>query len=363
MGDRRPHAAGGPWCGARTGVRPSPSALLALGVRLAYLWTMRARAAPERLGCSTTRSPPTSPRDGGSSTSSRSSTSTRRRSARRSSPRCSDSSTGSRGAPRGSPGVSRWRSACCSSSCCHRVVLRHVDRRTALAAAVLVACYPPLVANDIVPLTESLSLLVIVLLADRICRANWVWAGVLCGLLILTRPSAQGLVVVVGIALWVVVGPKRAAAALGIAVLVVVPWVVRNAVQVGTLEHRHVQRVQHRRPLLARRPRSSGRSSTPCTTPASTTCGCCSSTRPRGTTSYGGGGLANIQRNPGQVWAVVGRNSERVLRARPVAQREPRAHRRSEHDDPHVDAAALPRGHGRRPRRASGWGAATASCS
>ncbi len=117
---------------------------------------------------------------------------------------------------------------------CHRVVLRHVDRRTALAAAVLVACYPPLVANDVVPLTESLSLLVIVLLADRICRASWMWAGVLCGLLILTRPSAQGLVVVVGIALWIVVGPKRAAAALAIAVLVVTPWVVRNAVQVGT---------------------------------------------------------------------------------------------------------------------------------
>ena len=93
---------------------------------------------------------------------------------------------------------------------CHRVVLRHVDRRTALAAAVLVACYPPLVANDVVPLTESLSLLVIVLLADRICRASWMWAGVLCGLLILTRPSAQGLVVVVGIALWIVVEIGRA---------------------------------------------------------------------------------------------------------------------------------------------------------
>lgn len=115
----------------------------------------------------------------------------------------------------------------------HRVLRHHVGRRTALVGALAVALYPPLVANDVVPLTETLSLIVIVLLADRIARDAWVWAGVLCGLLILTRPSAQGLVVVVGISLWIFVGPKRAAAAIGIAALVVVPWVVRNAVEVG----------------------------------------------------------------------------------------------------------------------------------
>ena len=115
----------------------------------------------------------------------------------------------------------------------HRVLRHHTDRRTALVGALVVALYPPLVANDTVPLTETLSLIVIVALVDRICRESWIWSGVLCGLLILTRPSAQGLVVVVAISLWIFVGPKRAAAAVGIAALVVVPWVVRNAVEVG----------------------------------------------------------------------------------------------------------------------------------
>jgi 4-amino-4-deoxy-L-arabinose transferase-like glycosyltransferase len=101
-------------------------------------------------------------------------------------------------------------------------------RRAAWVAATLAAVYPPLLANDAVPLSEATGLLTLLLgiwalLANRLC-----WAGVAFGLLVLTRPSAQLLVPVLALVLWRQIGVRRAAAFLAVAVVVVTPWVIRN---------------------------------------------------------------------------------------------------------------------------------------
>lgn len=103
-----------------------------------------------------------------------------------------------------------------------------------LIAALLVALYPALIVNDVTLLTEPLSLVfllatVLALLASR----PWL-AGLWCGFLILTRPSAQGLaVVVLGWAIWSL-GWRSAVRLVAIAGLVVCPWLVRNWVQLGS---------------------------------------------------------------------------------------------------------------------------------
>jgi 4-amino-4-deoxy-L-arabinose transferase-like glycosyltransferase len=102
-----------------------------------------------------------------------------------------------------------------------------------LVAGGLVAIYPPLLANDTVTLTEPLSLALLLGTFLALAGRRWVWAGVLVGLLVLTRASAQYLVVVVGLWLLWQIGWKRALGFVGIAALVVAPWIVRNEVQLG----------------------------------------------------------------------------------------------------------------------------------
>jgi 4-amino-4-deoxy-L-arabinose transferase-like glycosyltransferase len=113
------------------------------------------------------------------------------------------------------------------------LVRRMAGWRAAMVTGLLVAVYPPLLANDTFLLTESLSLLLLLGMLHVLDRRRWAWAGVLCGLLILSRPSAQFVVVVV--AVWVLwqLGWKRALYFVGVTALVVVPWVVRNWIQVG----------------------------------------------------------------------------------------------------------------------------------
>jgi len=114
------------------------------------------------------------------------------------------------------------------------LISRIATRRAGLIAGLCVALYPPLLANDTAILTEGLSLLLLVgillLLVDR----RWIVAGGLCGLLVLTRTSAQFLIPIV--ALWLLwqIGWKRALGFVGIAVIVVSPWVVRNWVVMGS---------------------------------------------------------------------------------------------------------------------------------
>jgi hypothetical protein len=103
-----------------------------------------------------------------------------------------------------------------------------------LAAGIAVGVYPPILANDVVLLSEPLSLALLLAMILLLVRGRPAWAGAACGLLVLTRPSAQLLVVVV--AAWLVWRAGwRAAARFGVVSLVVVaPWVVRNWVLVGT---------------------------------------------------------------------------------------------------------------------------------
>ncbi len=64
--------------------------------------------------------------------------------------------------------------------------------------------------------------------------ASVVVAGVATGLLTLSRPSAQGLVVVVAAWVWWRLGWRRAAVLVGAAAVLVTPWLVRNQVQMGS---------------------------------------------------------------------------------------------------------------------------------
>jgi 4-amino-4-deoxy-L-arabinose transferase-like glycosyltransferase len=111
---------------------------------------------------------------------------------------------------------------------------RHVSRRAAVVAALAVAISPNLVANDTFTLSEPLGLLLLLLLMNVMLARRWVLAGVLTGALTLSRPSAQYLVAV--LVVWVVVaaGWRQAARFALIAVVVVVPWVVRNWVELGS---------------------------------------------------------------------------------------------------------------------------------
>src|SRR5207302_6631986 len=81
------------------------------------------------------------------------------------------------------------------------VARRIATPRAGVAAALIAAVYPPLLANDVALLTEPLALLLLLGMVLALGRRNVVWGGVLCGLLVLTRASAQGVALVVGV--WV----------------------------------------------------------------------------------------------------------------------------------------------------------------
>ena len=107
-------------------------------------------------------------------------------------------------------------------------------RVAAIAAGAIAAVYPPLIANDLVLLTEPLSLALLVGMLLAFAYRNW-WLGAgLCGLLVLARPSAQYLVLIV--AVWILwqFGWKRALGLVGLVALVIAPWVIRNWVQLGS---------------------------------------------------------------------------------------------------------------------------------
>jgi hypothetical protein len=89
------------------------------------------------------------------------------------------------------------------------------------------------VANDIVPLSETFSLALLLALVHTTLSRRWVWSGVLCGALMLTRPSAQALLLVLALWFLVKVGWRAALGSAAVALCVIAPWIVRNAVQVG----------------------------------------------------------------------------------------------------------------------------------
>ncbi len=104
-------------------------------------------------------------------------------------------------------------------------------RRAGLVAGLAAAVYPPLIANDVVPLSEPLGLLLLLVVVRLVGARRWMWTGVATGLFLLVKDGA--LVVLVGLVPLVVVAAGwRHAARLAIVVSVVVaPWIVRNEIQ------------------------------------------------------------------------------------------------------------------------------------
>lgn len=122
---------------------------------------------------------------------------------------------------------------------------RLAGRTAALVAAGVATVHPNLLAGDGVILTEPLALLLMLAALLTLDRGRYVWAGVLAGLLVLTRPSAQLYVPVLALYL-LISGARRlgwragwktalrAAVVFGLAAVVtVLPWVIRNQIQFG----------------------------------------------------------------------------------------------------------------------------------
>lgn len=114
------------------------------------------------------------------------------------------------------------------------LVKRHLGGRAALTAGVGAAVLPNLIANDTYILTEPLSLLLLLAILAWVLDDRWVLAGVATGALVLTRPSAQYLVMLLGLYVAWRIGWRRALGFLLVAALVVAPWVGRNWTQLGS---------------------------------------------------------------------------------------------------------------------------------
>jgi 4-amino-4-deoxy-L-arabinose transferase-like glycosyltransferase len=110
---------------------------------------------------------------------------------------------------------------------------RIAGRTAGLCAGIAVAVYPPLIANDVTVLVESFAVLLLFALVLFLAEGRTVCAGVVLGLLMLDRASAQWFVFIV--AAWVLwrFGWRHAGRLVAVALLVVSPWVVRNWVHVG----------------------------------------------------------------------------------------------------------------------------------
>ncbi len=107
------------------------------------------------------------------------------------------------------------------------------SRRAALIAGGIAAVYPPLLADDGPPLTEALALTLLLGGLLALGKHRCLVAGLAIGLLVLTRPSAQLLVPVIGLWLLVTVGWRRTAVFAVAVAVVVLPWVARNEAVFG----------------------------------------------------------------------------------------------------------------------------------
>jgi hypothetical protein len=103
-----------------------------------------------------------------------------------------------------------------------------------VVAGLAVAVYLPLVADDVVLLTESLSMVLLAGTLLLLVERRPVLAGLTSGVLILTRPSAQGFALVAALWLWWTVGWRRALYFLGVVALIFAGWVIRNEIQLGS---------------------------------------------------------------------------------------------------------------------------------
>jgi 4-amino-4-deoxy-L-arabinose transferase-like glycosyltransferase len=110
---------------------------------------------------------------------------------------------------------------------------RYVGFLAAVVAAAALAITPNLIANDTYALDEPLSLCLILCVTWALLARRWWLAGLSCGLLVLTRPSAQALIVVLAIWILITADWRALARVVLVALIVVSPWIVRNWIQVG----------------------------------------------------------------------------------------------------------------------------------
>ena len=114
------------------------------------------------------------------------------------------------------------------------LLYRHLGVRAAIGGAVAAAVAPNLVANDTWVITEPLSLLLLVLLLGAAVERRPVLAGIATGLLLLARPSAQLLALLFVGWFLVTLGWRRALAFAAVVVMIVVPWVARNWIELDS---------------------------------------------------------------------------------------------------------------------------------
>ena len=107
-------------------------------------------------------------------------------------------------------------------------------RRAGLVAGTLVALYPPLIANNVVPLSEPLGLLLLLVTVRLLGARRLRWAALVMGLLVLTKNGAAVAALAALIYVLVVAGWRQALRFIGIVAVVVTPWLVRNEVQLHT---------------------------------------------------------------------------------------------------------------------------------
>ena len=116
------------------------------------------------------------------------------------------------------------------------IARRIVGRAAGLAAGLVAAVYPPLLANDTVTLSEPLAILLLLTTVLLVDDRRWLWVGVTGGALMLTRPNAYLVIITVAVVAFLHAGWRAATTLLLTAALITLPWVIRNAVQVGTPE-------------------------------------------------------------------------------------------------------------------------------
>jgi hypothetical protein len=115
-----------------------------------------------------------------------------------------------------------------------RLATKIAGTAAGLGAAVAVGLCPSLLANDAVPLSEPLGLVLFLLVLLFIADRRWIPAGVTVGLFVLTRPTGPALLVAAGIWIAVRAGWRNSLRLLFASAVIVAPWIARNEIQLHT---------------------------------------------------------------------------------------------------------------------------------
>lgn len=114
------------------------------------------------------------------------------------------------------------------------IASRIAGRIAGLATAGVVAVYPPLLANDTVVLTEPLAFALLLGAILLVNNRRWLPAAVVLGLLVLTRPNVYLVILILAFWVWRSIGARQAVGLIAVTGIVVMPWLVRNHLHVGT---------------------------------------------------------------------------------------------------------------------------------